>query len=761
MGRLVVIVLFIFSHQVSAQDQVEQREEQRVRLIDETNGQPLEGAIITHIESTASFVSNQDGLAIIEGILPTQVVIRHMGFEPRTYWLTNADEAHEIKLTPTERWLEEVVVTGQFSAQSAKQSIYRVRSIDDQRIQAQAANTLQDVLSNELNIRFSRDNATGVSGLSLQGISGQNVKVLIDGVPMIGRSGVANEIDLNQINVNSIEKIEIVEGPMAVNYGADALAGVINLITKKGTGEQIALNVNIQEETVGDEYSLFEDGIHNVGINLGYQINKKWYAQGETRLNRFGGWTGDGEGRDKSWYPKTQHFNTGLLRFTDRAVSVYYRLDHMDESIENLGAINDNNPLRDPFATDEEYLASRWMHQVQADVDLAKGQWSTVASFTDYQRNTHQFRRNLITDSQETTVASEQDTIGYESLFLRSTLGHAELFQLSNWIASSQLGLEAIREVASGTTLSDGDKSLWNTALFSSLELKKGKLALRPGVRITFNSVFATQPTYSLNMKYDLSSTIQLRLGYGRGFRAPSVRELYHEFIDANHNILGNQDLLPEYSHNLNADVTIESYRLNSTFSVSSFYNHIDNRITFFIPEQANQPTTYTNLNLYKTTGVTTTWKYQTGGLSINAGFSYIGIYQQLSAEQSSDVPTYIFTPEVNTNIQYLWLLPGIKISAFYKYTGQAQNYQLISDEEGNTTPELLGVDAFNFLDLTLSKNWENGIGLGIGGRNLLNVTSVNNNISGGGTHSGGGGNTPIAYGRSFFARITYQFIKH
>ncbi len=139
-----------------------------------------------------------------------------------------------IVMAATAETLSEIVVTGQHSPQSAKNSVYKVRTIEQKRLETQGANTLQDVLANELNIRFSRDNALGTSGVSIQGISGQNVKVLIDGVPMVGRSGVSNEIDINQINVNTIERIEIVEGPMAVNFGADALAGVINIITKKG-----------------------------------------------------------------------------------------------------------------------------------------------------------------------------------------------------------------------------------------------------------------------------------------------------------------------------------------------------------------------------------------------------------------------------------------------------------------------------------------------------------------------------------------------
>ena len=125
----------------------------------------------------------------------------------------------------TAKEMGEVIVTGQYKPQSVKNSVYQVRTISKERIQKQAATKLQDVLNSELNIRFSQDPATGGSDISMLGLSGQNVKILLDGMPMIGRQGTSNEININQIDVNTIERIEIIEGPMSVIYGADALAG--------------------------------------------------------------------------------------------------------------------------------------------------------------------------------------------------------------------------------------------------------------------------------------------------------------------------------------------------------------------------------------------------------------------------------------------------------------------------------------------------------------------------------------------------------
>ena len=71
-----------------------------------------------------------------------------------------------------------------------------------------------------------------ISNVEMMGMSGRNMKILLDGVPLVDRSDLKE--GLNQIDINTVERIEIVEGPMSVVYGTDALAGVINIITKKG-----------------------------------------------------------------------------------------------------------------------------------------------------------------------------------------------------------------------------------------------------------------------------------------------------------------------------------------------------------------------------------------------------------------------------------------------------------------------------------------------------------------------------------------------
>jgi len=136
-----------------------------------------------------------------------------------------------VKLQPATSQLNEVIVTGQYEPQSLKKSVYNVRVIDSERIRLRAAVNVMGVLNNELGFRFSNDLTLGTTDVQLMGMSGRNVKILLDGLPMVDRGDTRES--LNQIDINSIERIEIVEGPMSVSYGSDALAGVVNIITKK------------------------------------------------------------------------------------------------------------------------------------------------------------------------------------------------------------------------------------------------------------------------------------------------------------------------------------------------------------------------------------------------------------------------------------------------------------------------------------------------------------------------------------------------
>src|SRR5690606_33101151 len=129
--------------------------------------------------------------------------------------------------------LNEVVVTGQYQPQSIKKSVHNVIIINRDQIEKQAANTLADLLNFNLNLTIIPNSQSGKSTISFFGLDAQYFNIMVDNIPIVSDSGLGNNIDLTQINLDNIERIEIVEGAMGVEYGANAVSGVINIITKK------------------------------------------------------------------------------------------------------------------------------------------------------------------------------------------------------------------------------------------------------------------------------------------------------------------------------------------------------------------------------------------------------------------------------------------------------------------------------------------------------------------------------------------------
>ena len=78
---------------------------------------------------------------------------------------------------------------------------------------------------------------------------------------------------------------------MGVDYGSNAVAGVINIITKKSTQKKLTLNASVQEETVGKEYNWYKkgEGRHIQTLNAGYNLNENWYIGANINHNDFQG----------------------------------------------------------------------------------------------------------------------------------------------------------------------------------------------------------------------------------------------------------------------------------------------------------------------------------------------------------------------------------------------------------------------------------------------------------------------------------------
>lgn len=648
--------------------------------------------------------------------------------------------------------LQEIVVTGQFEPQSMRQSLYQVRTISAEMIEQRLATNLQTILSTELGVRFSNDNTLGTADISLMGMGGSNVKILLDGVPMFDRGSTRES--LNQIDINTIERIEIVEGPMSVVYGTDALAGVINIITRKGVdGGSISVQARVQEETVGDEYNAFTDrGVHNENVGVNVQ-RKNWYGGAGLTRNNFGGWQGDYTGRAKYWLPKDQWLGNGTVGFKRDKLNVWYALNYLDENIHTLG--NELITATKHTATDKEYISKRYTHQVQAGWTISDAlRFDGAASYQDYSRRTRTTVYDFLTERRTlSTGAGEQDLSEFSTMFFRGMF-----YQKVSPLLSFQYGTELNYNKGMGDRI-DGTRTISDYALFVSSEIKPIQaLALRPGVRFLYNSVYDAPPVIpSMNVKITLNSTMDIRMSYARGYRAPALRELYFSFHDSNHDIDGNPDLKAEHSNSFTTSFSWQAYS-SATVSFNTvlggFYNEFDNMITTGLKEGSDREYIYVNVLRNKTRGGTLNNTLVWKDLRATVGVSYIGVYNEYSEDDGS-LPDLLWTPELNSNIRYAFSKIGATISAYYKLNGRRSNYELVNGAVGKARR-----DAFQWLDITATKTVGKYLTFGAGVKNVLDVTQVQNTSQDlNGAHATGGP-VPMGYGRSYFVSAAFNWHK-
>lgn len=649
------------------------------------------------------------------------------------------DSSDSLKTTT----FEEVVITGQYEPQSVDKSVYKVKVIPMEVIKARGAVQLQDVLRTELNIRFEQDNSLGTSRMTIMGLGGQNIKVLIDGMPQIGRQSTDNSFNINQINVNSIERVEIIEGPMSVVYGADALAGVINIITKKAPEGRLDLMGRIHEETVGTEYGL-NKGIHNESIGAAYKRGK-FDGRVDFGRNDFGGFQGTAVGRDKQWHPKNQWLGDALLGYSSDKTRVYYRLDYLFEDIYNPENFDPSG-----VALEQNYISKRLMHQVQTTHSFNdKLSFAGALAYTNYSRRTRTTTVNESTgDVRLATGPGTQDMTTFDGAAFRGTFQ----YRINNKLML-QPGVDLNHEVGKGGRLMAGAHPIGDYAFFLSGEWTiVPRVQIRPGLRSTYNTKYSAPPVVpSLNAKIKLTDRQDLRLAYGRGFRAPSLRELYFDFVDASHNIKGNPNLKAEMSNSFNVTWNLKVYQVAGnkvTTSVTGFYNDINDMIGM---STVGNAASYINITRFTSKGINWNNTYTNKNWNTTLGASYTGQYNLLGTTNDASWNWY---PEAVSTVSYRTNTGGWLFSAYYKLTGRVPF--VTNGVDGSLT--VAKYNTYSWLDVTVQKEIFKDFTATVGIKNVTDVKNIgSSSLAPGSAHSSGGAQA-IGAGRSYFIDLIYMF---
>ncbi|MCF8227382.1 MAG: TonB-dependent receptor [Bacteroidales bacterium] len=683
-------------------------------------------------------LTNEKGIVENKANTKASLGISYVGYKTLQQEI-EPGKSYTFRLIPNILNIDEVVVTAQYAPKRADKSIYKVKVINRQTIQNKAANSLDQVMENELNIRVSRDGVLG-SGMSLNGLSGEHLKFLVDGVPVIGR--LNGNIDISQLNVYNIDHIEFVEGPMSVIYGSNAMAGVVNLITSENQNYKSYTNLQGYFESVG-EYNF------NATTSLRYDHHIFQVSGGR---DFFAGYSENNTGRSKLWKPKRAYFLDGSYIYDKERFKLKFKTSYYDEFLLSKGN------LRKPYfetAFDSYFYTKRFTNKLDISKKVLSNRYLNIlTAYSVFDRKTKNYFVDLT--KLEKTLR-DADTTKFHSAMLRGTFSKSDEGRFNY-----QLGIDLNLDYGSGEKIDGGSKELGDYAAFLSIKYKPvEKLLLQPGIRLIYNTNYDAPLVYSMNAKYDFYDHLSMRGSFARGFRAPSLKELYLDFVDVNHKIFGNENLKAERSYNINGSLLYHADREKHVYEaeLNYFYNYIENSIDLVIredevgndPANSVPPYTYLNLNKYATTGFGLSLNYRYyPNLNVKAGLNRTNSI--ISHENVADQQA--MSTDYNLSLNYKWIRYDLDISIFYKYNGKLPIFSVNTEDEIALTYK----ENFQNLDFAIGKSWfENSLYTNAGLKNIFDNKRIPyTGSTSGGVHTGGDGSSLVGYGRTFFLSASY-----
>lgn len=635
----------------------------------------------------------------------------------------------------SEKTLDPITITGSYQATGMSKAVNAVRIISVEQLKIMGVQTVGEALKFQANIRIQQDNVLG-TGLTMQGVSGENVKILIDGMPITGRQN--GNIDLSQLNINAIERIEIVEGPLSVQYGTNALAGTINIITKKTPTKDLDFQANSYYETVGS---------FNIATSLGWR-NDKHNLMVSGGRNFFNGWIDETTqntegGRFQDWKPKLQYYSDLNYGIKAGTTKIGYTSNYLNEYI-----INKGKPIL-PYkenAFDDTYKTSRYLTGLTVSQPIEKiGQANLQVSYSAYRRVKNTYYKDLVHLTNVLTEnPSDQDTSRFNLLTTRGTFAKTNGKKLN-----FETGFDFNVETGIGLRIREREQMIGDYAIFMSAEWKITKgLTVRPGLRASYNSSYAAPLIPSLNVRWVLSDFWTWRASYGSGFRAPSLKELYFYFVDFNHNIRGNENLIAEKSNNFNSVLTFKkaSEKTKNIYKLeaSSFFNDIQNLITLAILRGGQNEYGYVNIGHLRTLGGQFFGEAVFNNLTLGSGIAYMH-RQNIFNNKTLKAGTY----EGRANVQYNIPEKGWSFNMWYKYSGKQLGYVLTDNRD--VLPTFIA--AYSMSDAGVSKKFNKSkIIVTAGIKNVFNIKNIQSQLVSSG-HSSSASSSPLAMGRFFFTK--------
>lgn len=437
--------------------------------------------------------------------------------------------------------LNEIVVTATKFPKSQSETGKVLTVISEEQLDRSSGKDLSQLLNEQVGLVINGfgSNPGKDKSVYLRGAKTDYTVILLDGIPLNDPSGFGGAFDLRLIPIDQVERIEILKGSQSTLYGSDAIAGVINIITKKKGNDLFGVFGNLGFGSYGTQRG-------NIGV------------RGSTETVDYN-------------VSVTRHKSEGISEAKDKIGGQDFDRDEFDQR-----GLQANVAIR---AT-EKWTINPFMriNRFKGDFDAGSFSDSKACSITEVM-NTGVISQYAFTNGSvnfqyaHDRTERSYDYDGFESEF-DGRFNHAEAFatfDISEHIQTlAGVNIQHLRMVGTST-----DKSVLVTSPYASFFLRDmGGFSLEAGGRYVDHEQFGRTFTYSINPSYLLSKKLKFFVSVSSAFKAPTLSQLYGQFG-------ANPSLAPEKATHLESGIHLTTENQKFDVRVTTFRRSIDNAIAY------------------------------------------------------------------------------------------------------------------------------------------------------------------------------------
>jgi len=604
--------------------------------------------------------------------------------------------------------LDTVVVTATRYPSRLKDIAQAVLVLERSDIEARKPASLAEALRDQAGIDIRDYGVSGsFAGINMRGVPSTAVIVLVDGQPI--NSILNGAADLSSVDIDEVERIEIIRGPASSLYGANALGGVVNVITRhryekfayRGKTD-VACAVRSKIYSTNNFFLDTGGPFGDMNYGLGGGLT---YADGFRSNSRMAG------------YHVKSSVGYFQVPFEISAEAKYNQKDYgvpgpkpLIDSLHFMPVFGDStaNSLRDHekdrnfsgrFGLNCDGPGLRWQNTLSGSGSIIDyhtvypGFIDTITEDYSWQTMTMALNSSVVLNAQNTDLIAGID-VRYDSL------------------------------IAGKISVKTGDTT-WRASqsnIGAWLEVKNSfdRIVLNSSLRLDRNSGYGYFLSPQIGIVYTPIPDLRLKSSFGRAFRAPGFNDLY--FPQS-----GNLNLKPEIGNG--AEVRLECGNGSKTFTALSFFiRDITNRIAW-LPTQGGlwQPQ---NVNHLTIRGVEWETRYAfQDKISVENQITYLNGRQTnrelINADGTArdEVRSAAFTPPLAISSRWDIKLPaGLILNLAGFYSSARKNYYENWNNYPSITIDTKTLDAYVIFNAGLTRTWFNHLSVAAGCKNLLDV---------------------------------------